>query len=174
MNDLRKRNIVLRVFFFATIMLSMAAVASAQVQGSCSPASVAGTWGYTDTGTLITPNGPVPFAAVGTITVDADGNFTGTQTSSAGGNVVKNAIKGTGTVNADCTGTATVRVYDELGTTPLRTATFFTVFVDNAREEREIATSLAAILPDGTSVPVPAVITGTARKLFPPRFFFFD
>lgn len=164
MKDLTKRNIIRTVLFVCALLLSLAAVASAQPQATCSTASVAGTWGFTDTGTVILPTGPVPFAAVGIITGDAHGNFSGTQTTSVGGRVSKEIFKGIGTVNSDCTGTATFSVYDESGTTLLRTAAFSVVFVDNAREEREIATSLV-LEPSGT--PVPTVITGSAKKLFP-------
>jgi hypothetical protein len=164
MKNLKKPSAIRTVFFFCALLLSLAAVASAQPQGTCSTASAAGTWGFTDTGTLILPTGPVLFAAVGTITGDAHGNFSGTQTSSVGGRVSKETFTGTGTVNSDCTGTATFSVYDESGTTLLRTATFSVVFVDNGREEREIATSLV-LEPTGTRVP--AVITGSAKKLFP-------
>jgi hypothetical protein len=80
-----------------------------------------------------------------------------------GGRVSKETFKGTGTVNSDCTGTATFSVYDESGTTLLRTATRSVVFVDNAREEYEIATSLV-LEPTGTQVPT--VISGSARRLF--------
>ena len=164
MKHLKKHNILRTVFFVCALLLSLTAVASAQPQVVCSTAGVAGTWGFTDTGTVILPNGPVPFAAVGTITGDAHGNFSGTQTTSVGGRISKETFKGIGTVNPDCTGTATFSVYDESGTTLLRTATFSVVFVDNAREEREIATSLV-LEPTGTQVPT--IITGSAKKLFP-------
>jgi hypothetical protein len=164
MKNLKKPNAIRTAFFFCALFLSLAAVASAQPQGTCSTASVQGTWGFTDTGTVILPTGPVPFAAVGIITGDDHGNFSGTQTTSVGGRVSKETFKGTGTVNSDCTGTATFSVYDESGTTLLRTATFSVVFVDSAREEREIATSLV-LEPTGTQVPT--VITGSAKKLSP-------
>jgi len=164
MKDLKKRNIIRTAFFFYALLLSLAAVASAQPQATCSTVSVAGTWGFTDTGTVFLPTGPVPYAAVGIITGDAHGNFSGTQTTSVGGRVSKETFQGIGTVNSDCTGTATFSVYDESETTLLRTATFSVVFVDNARVEREIATSLV-LEPSGTQVPT--VISGSAKKLFP-------
>ncbi len=164
MKDLKERNVIRTVFFFCALFLSLAAVASAQPQGTSSTASVQGTWGFTDTGTVFLPTGPVPFAAVGIITGDAHGNFSGTQTTSVGGRISKETFTGTGTVNSDCTGTATFSVYDESGTTLLRTATRSVVFVDNAREEYEIATSLV-LEPTGTRVPT--VISGCAKKLFP-------
>src|SRR6202051_342962 len=53
--------------------------------GTCSNAGVAGEWGYTETGTVIPTTGAVPFAAVARYTLDADGNLSGTATSSSGG-----------------------------------------------------------------------------------------
>lgn len=152
------------VFFFATLLLGLAAVVSAQDDGTCSLAGVAGEWGHTLTGTLILPTGPVPFAAVGRSTLDADGNLSATQDSSVGGRVGKDTIKGTFTVNSDCTGTLTVGIYDQSGNL-LRTATWATVFVDKRREMRAIITSL--VLPDGTRVP--SVVTQNAKKQFPGR-----
>lgn len=157
-----KRNIVRTIFPFATLLLSLAAVASAQDEGTCSNAGVAGEWGYTETGTLILPTGAVPYASVGSYTLDADGNLSGARTASAGGTIQKATIKGTATVNSDCTGTETLSFYDESGNL-ISTAVKALVFVDNAREVRKIITS--AVLPNGTSVP--AVLTTNAKKLFP-------
>jgi hypothetical protein len=137
--------------------------------------ALAGQAGYVDTGVVITPSGPVAFAAAGKVVGEADGSWTATQTGGTAGNIAKNLLKGTTTLNSDCTATITLSVYDESGTTLLRTATFFAVFDDNASEEREIATSLVLVNSDGTRVPVPAVITGNAKKLFTwPSFFPWD
>jgi len=162
-----KRNIVRTVFFLAALLLSLAAAASAQDRddGTCSPSRVAGEWGYTYTGTIIlpAPTGPVPSAAVGRATFDAAGNVSTTQTSSTGGKVAENTVKGTYTVNSDCTGTLDVSIYDPSGTTLLRTATWAVVFVDHAREFRAILTSLV-LEPSGTSVP--PIVTMNGKKLF--------
>jgi hypothetical protein len=77
MKGLKKRNIVRTIFFFATFLLSLAVVASAQDERACSAAGVAGEWGYTETGTLFLPTGAVPYASVGSYTLDADGNLSG-------------------------------------------------------------------------------------------------
>jgi hypothetical protein len=127
--------------------------------GPCSNAGVAGEWGYTETGTVIPTTGAVPFAAVARYTLDADGNLSGTATSSSGGSTANVTLKGTGTVNSDCTGTLTVGVYESGNL--LRTAAFAFVYVDDAREGRAIVTSL--VLADGASVP--AVLTVDAKKL---------
>jgi len=160
-----KHNIVRTIFFFATLLLSLAAVATAQ-DGFCSSGATAGTWGYTEIGTLILPTGAVPFAAVGRGAIDADGNFSGTQNSGAGASASPNVVKATVTVNSDCTGTLKAGIYDPSGTILVRTAIFAVVFADQATEMQGIVTSLVA-QPSGTSVP--AVLTMNAKKLFPGR-----
>ena len=70
-----KRDIV-RTVLVAMLVLGLAAVASAQGNGGCSNARVAGDWGYTKTGTLFHPvNGPTPFATMGKLTLEADGTL---------------------------------------------------------------------------------------------------
>jgi hypothetical protein len=155
-----KPNLV-RTIFFATLLLGLAARASAQDDRTCSAARVAGAWGYSWTGTFILPTGPVPAAAVGTLTSDAAGGLSGTQTSTVGGVVGQDTLKGTVTLNSDCTATMTIGLYDQSGNL-LRTAVWAVVYVDDAREARAIFTSL--VLPNGMSVP--AVGTCNAKRLF--------
>ncbi|HUI58449.1 MAG TPA: hypothetical protein VLY04_25935 [Bryobacteraceae bacterium] len=163
-----QQNNVRRVFFLATLLLSMAAVASAQYDGTCSNATMSGVWGYTITGTLITPTGPVPFGVIGRSINNIDGTSSATQTSSTGGQVSLDTLKGNGgVVNPDCTTTFSVSVYDKSGTL-LRTANWSGVLVDNGKELRAIMTSL--VLANGTpnGMSIPAIVTMNARKLFPP------
>jgi hypothetical protein len=127
---------------------------------TCSNAAAAGEWAYTETGTVAPASGTVPFAAVARYTLDEAGNLAGTATSSSGGNVSNVTLKGTGTVNADCTSTLTVGVY--AAGILVRTATFGLVYVDNEQEARALVTSL--VLASGVNVP--AVLTVDARKLF--------
>jgi len=157
-----KRNVV-RTICFAALMLSIAAVALAEDPGICSYSGVAGEWGYSDAGTLIPPTGPVPFAIIGRYTLDAEGNFSGTQTSSRGGIISEEILRGAATVNPDCTGTLTVGIYDQSGIL-LRSAVWAMVYVDSAREVRGILTSLR-FEPNGPIVP--AVLTDNAKRLFP-------
>ena len=105
------------IFFFATLLLSLAASASAQGTqgGACTNATAAGRWGTTMTGTLLLPTGAVPFAAVNYATYDGRGNYSGTQTRSNNGTVSRVAFEGTYTVNPDCTGKKTTRTYDQSG-----------------------------------------------------------
>jgi hypothetical protein len=163
----RIRNTV--VMLAAAGMLSMGATQLVQAQtaagdswrnGACSNADVAGAWGWTETGTVIPSTGAVPFAFVARYTLDADGNLSGTATGNSDGSISNVTLKGTGTVNSDCTSTLTVGIY-ESGTL-LRTATVVFVYVDNAQEGRGIVTSI--VLAAGTNVP--SVLTINARKLF--------
>lgn len=162
---MKRINIVRTVLFLATLLLNLAAVASAQDGRTCSNASLAGACGYTETGTVMVPsqNGPVavPAAAVGRYTFDRAGNFSGTQYSSAGGNVSQDTKHGTYAVNPDCTGTLTLSIYNQAGTL-LRNSVWAIVLVDNATEIRGIMTSM--VLPNGT--PLGPIMTISAKRLF--------
>jgi hypothetical protein len=146
----------LAVHSFAVLLTLMPAAHAS----TCTMASVAGNWGYTYTGVLILPSGPVPVAAVGRFTADVSGNISGTQTRTLAGATAHEVIKGSNTVNSDCTATATIGVYDQSGNL-LRTGVIAAVYVNNGREVREIFESLT--LTDGTSLPV--VITAEANKI---------
>ncbi len=73
---------------------------------TCSPGSMQGTHGYSYSGTVMGSN----IAAVGPITFDGDGNLSATYNVSLGGKIFQGAFTGTYTVNADCTGTATLHL----------------------------------------------------------------
>lgn len=166
MKDRKERNIVWRALFFATLLLSLAAVASAQDRDdrACSLPRIAGEWGYSETGTVYLPTGAIAYASVGSYTIDEEGNLSGMRTASAGGTIVPATIKGTATVKPDCTGTLTLGFYDASGKL-IGAAVKFVVYVDNAREARAIVTFVPG--PDGTSVPT--VLVTNARKMFPRR-----
>jgi hypothetical protein len=127
---------------------------------ACSAAAVAGEWAYTETGSVMPSTVAVPFAAVARYTLDAGGDLSGRATSSSGGTVADVTLKGTGTVNPDCTGTLTVGVYASGNL--VRTATFDVAYVDGTRGARAIIASL--VLADGTIVP--SVLTVDAKKVF--------
>ena len=154
-----KRNNARATLAILSIAVFLATLAPAAHASTCTMASVAGNWGYTYTGTLLLPSGPVPVAAVGRYTATADGNISGTQTRSVAGDTAQELIKGSGSLNSDCTGTATISVYDQSGNL-LRTATLASVYVNNGKEVRDIFESL--VLPDGSALPV--VITAEATK----------
>ena len=127
---------------------------------TCSNASVAGAWAFTETGTFIPATGAAPFAAVASYTLDSNNNLVGTATSSLGGTVSDFTLQGSGVVNPDCTGTLSINVYKS--GTLARTANFNIVYVNNSRGARALNTSV--ILADGTSVPT--VVTFNAQKVF--------
>ena len=127
----------------------------------CSLATVAGDYGFTLTGTLLFPTGPVPFAAIGTAMLTAQGNGSGTEARNVGGSFANETLTATFTVNPDCTGAATIMAF-ESGQL-VRTAVVSAVWDDNSNEIREIAQSVT--LPDGTRIP--AVLTVEARKISP-------
>jgi hypothetical protein len=126
---------------------------------ACSAAVVAGDWAYTETGWVIPGTVAVPFAAVARYTLDADGNLLGTATSSSGGTTANVTLKGTSTVDRDCTGSLTVGVYAQGNL--VRTASFDIVYINNGREARAIVVSL--VLANGTLVP--SVLTIDAKKV---------
>jgi len=125
----------------------------------CSNASIAGSWGYTYTGTIFTPNGPVPAASVGHYSQDAAGSVTGSQNRSVAGSSGVEDISGTVTVNPDCTaaGKIDVLVNGQLQ----RTALLAIVYDSNGNHARMIFQSLT--LPGDTNIPV--VITLDANRI---------
>jgi hypothetical protein len=74
------------------------------LHAACSNVTTVGNWAYTYTGTIFTPNGPVPAAAVGHFYQDGTGNITGSQTRSVAGQSGVEDISGTVSVNGDCHG----------------------------------------------------------------------
>jgi hypothetical protein len=166
MKDPKKCSLTLNIALLVPLWLGLTAMASAQKQGVCSANRLAGQAGFTATGTVILQTGPVPFAIVGKVTSQADGTLTGTQTASLGGSVSHETSQGALTLNPDCTGTMTVDIHDESGTLPDRTAVWFVVVDDNAKEMRSIMTSLVLHLPGG-DVSTPAIVTMNTRKLLP-------
>ena len=127
----------------------------------CSIAGAAGKWAYTYTGTIFTPNGPLPAASVGRFTEDVSGNLTGSQTRSVAGSSGAEDIAGTLSVNRDCTATATISAY--VNGQLQRTAVLAVVFDKNMNHARGIFESV--VLPNGTNVPV--VLTSDNSRMFP-------
>lgn len=143
------------ISFLLLMLLNAAPPAHAQ---QCSPAGVAGGYGFTITGTLVLPTGAVPLAGVGKALLNTDGGFSATESRSVGGEFADETLKGTFTVNSDCTGTLTAYVF-ESGKL-VRTSVFSIVFDDHMKELRAVQQSLT--LPDGTTVL--GVITVEGKK----------
>lgn len=149
----------LRVLCGVTLLAVLVSGAPSAQASQCSLAVTAGNYGFTLTGVLILSTGPVPLAAVGRASLDAVGNASGTESRSVGGGFADETFSGTYTVNADCTGTATISFY-ESGQL-VRTSVLSMVFDNNQREIRMVQKSLQ--LPNGAFLPV--VITVEARRI---------
>ncbi len=78
-----KRNIAGTMFFACMLLVNLTAMAVDDF--SCSPANVAGTWGYIETATIFISGIAYPYASVGIYTLDAAGNLSGARTASAAG-----------------------------------------------------------------------------------------
>jgi hypothetical protein len=107
-------------------------VNAAEAAGPCSLHNVAGTYGYTGSGTVVVANPiappPIPVNEAGTFVLNADGTFTITKVFQNVNGVIMNTspVTGTYTVSSDCTTTAT----NQFG------SSFFGVFVDERKEIR--------------------------------------
>jgi len=134
------------------------AIATPQAQaGSCSLAALAGRWTYTYTGTIFTPNGPVPLASVGRFRQDAAGNIQGTQTRSVGGSSGVEDISGVISINKyDCSATGTIDVL--VDGQVQRTATLALAYDQDDNHMRAIFVSLTLV--DGTNLPVVITVDG--------------
>ena len=139
---------------------ALASIATSTSATPCSLAKSAGSYGFTLTGTVILPTGPIPIAAVGRANLDAAGNASGTESRSVGGGFANETFTGTYTVDTDCTGSATLNFY-ESGQL-VRTSVLTVVFDNNEREIRMVQKSLQ--LPNAAFLPV--VITVAARRIF--------
>jgi hypothetical protein len=84
----------------------------------CTLRKLEGSYGIFANGTVVTPPPGVPagpFATVGTMVVEENGNATVTLTRSFNGTITREVLPGTVTINEECTGTATfggVRTFD--------------------------------------------------------------
>jgi hypothetical protein len=162
-----KRNLVGTVCC-ATLLLSAAAVTLAgdRLDRTCSIHSVKGAWGYSESGTLYHPLlGPIPYASVGSYTVDHRGNLSGARNASAAGTIQFATVKGTATVNPDCSGELHLSFYDQSNNL-LNTAVKFVVYVEDSTAARSIMTDV--VLPDGATH-VKAVLVTDAKKQFSDR-----
>jgi len=148
------KNILVR---FGLVIAILCSASTLPLHAQCSQASVAGRWAYTYTGTIRTNAGALPAASVGHFKLDRSGNLSGGQTFTLAGQTDAEDINGTVTVNADCTGTATVQVL--LNGQLQRTSTLAVIFDKNANHTRAIFDSV--VLPDGTHLPVVITFDGS-------------
>ncbi len=152
-------NFLKKMMLTLAVAIAMAVIASPAHAQHCTAAKLAGNWAFTLNGTLILPTGPVPIAAVGTATLEANGTLSGTEARSVGGQYAQETSDGTFSVNPNCTGTITVNFYE--GGQLARTSVLSFV-VDTANTEiRMVQASLT--LPDGTVLP--AIVTVEAKRM---------
>jgi len=139
------------ILMFAVGIASLATPAHAQ---HCTNAKLAGNWAFTLSGTLVLPTGPVPIAAVGAATLEANGTLAGTEARSVGGQYADETENGTFSVNPDCTGSMTINFYED---GQLVRTSVLSIVVDTANTEvRMVQASLT--LPDGTVLPIIATV----------------
>ncbi len=146
---------------FAVIGLFLL-LAGPSLHAACTSATAAGTFGFTTTGILIlpAPTGPVPVGAVGSITVDLNGNAAGSQDRSLGGAFAHETLTGTLTVNRDCTISLLANVFDSSGNL-VRTSTIDGVLVNNGKQIRAIFETV--VLANGVSLG--SVLTVDANRV---------
>ena len=135
-------------------------LAGPSLHAACTSATAAGTFGFTTTGTLILPSGPVPVGAVGLITFQLNGDVSGNQDRSVGGIFAHETITGTLTVNRDCTISLLANVFDSSGNL-VRTSTIDGVLVNNGKQIRAIFETL--VLANGVSLG--SVLTVDANRV---------
>src|ERR1039458_1486827 len=99
----------LRIGSIPTLLLIFLLLANGLQAQHCSSNTTAGRYVVACSGYLSpVPNGPlVPAKILGTATADDKGTFNGSATASIGGGIVKQTVKGTEQLNADCTGAIT-------------------------------------------------------------------
>ena len=138
-----KRTIAWTVFFVCMLLVNLTATAGDGFV--CSPANVAGTWGYIETATIFDSGVGYPYASVGSYTLDAEGNLSGARTASLAGTTLRATIVGTATVNPDCTGTENLSFYDESGNLTGQ-ATKALVYVNKGKEVNKIITAPSGLI----------------------------
>jgi hypothetical protein len=105
----RRMNTVCAVIAFVSFFGLLAAPSAfGDFRGNCNNGSLNGSFGFTLTGSRTDTN-PGARAAVGQLTLDGNGNLTGSETQSNNGTIVTGVTEaGTYTVNSDCSGSATL------------------------------------------------------------------
>jgi hypothetical protein len=143
-------------FFVIALALIVSAPAHAWDR-QCSVASVAGNWGFTDSGTVINVG---PRTAVGVFTLDGKGNLlNGIATSSLNGTIYDEMFSGSYTVSSNCTGTLTADIY--ISGALAYTVKLNLAFDRNMEHLRGLFTS--AVEPNGTSLETVIALDGNKQ-----------
>ena len=88
-----KRQLTRTTFILLSIGALWIALTPA-AQAGCSQTQAAGQWGFSYSGTVLTPSAAVPIASAGRFYQDSSGNVSGTETVNLGGNASDDVIKG--------------------------------------------------------------------------------
>jgi len=100
-----KRITAIEVAVIVFGLFALSVVPNAQAQ--CSDKTLKGSFALVATGNVVTGATPGPRAAVGLLAFDGEGHFSGSYTKSKNGTIYENlSVKGTYTVNSNCTGSA--------------------------------------------------------------------
>jgi hypothetical protein len=152
---LKIQHMISKTFMASVLAILILGGGSAMAQSqetaapSCTISNIAGSYAFTAIGS-VSPSTDTPFAAVGVLNIDANGNASGSDTANALGVAVARTFTGTITVNSDCTGTVNLNFvgapFDGLAVANL-------IFEDSRKGIRGIQL-----------VPVGPVITLSARR----------
>jgi hypothetical protein len=135
----------------ATMALAVAIASTARAADKgCSNATLTGTFAYTNTGFFTSAAAPPiqagPFAGVGLQTFDGNGGTTASMWASINGNISQVTIKGTYSVNLDCTGMFTLVPSIVSPPITLPAGQIFFVIDDNGAEFRAINLILGHVI----------------------------
>lgn len=176
-----KHNMGWVLLFVAMLLVSLTAFAENngdKDSPACSLNRIAGSWGYSETGMWVvsnpatplpTPLALLPYASVGSYTIDRDGSVSGQRTNAQSLSPHQTCIiSGDATVNPDCTGTLNVLFSDPPGGSGCSGGTTKLVVYINK------ATEAFMIIPFDpiNNFPAPGLKTGVvlttnAKKIFP-------
>lgn len=174
-----KRNIVWVVFLVVMLLVSLTVFAqnNGDKDGrACSLNLIAGSWGYSETGMQIvsnpatplpTPLALLPYASVGSYTIDRNGSVSGQRTNAQSLLPHQTClISGTATVNPDCTGTLNVSFSNPPGGSGCSGGTSKLVVYVNKATEAFMIIPFDPIT-NTAGLKVGAVLTTNAKKIFP-------
>ena len=144
---------IMRNMFTVTLTTALAVIVAPTARAgekACSNATLTGTFAYTNTGFFTAAAAPPAqagsAASVGVQTFDGNGGTTATAWVSVNGNIFQVTIKGTYSVNPDCTGTLTLfpSIVSPPITVPPRQVFF--VIDDDGAEFRAINTTAGDVV----------------------------
>jgi hypothetical protein len=156
-------NNVSRVAVMIVFLSTCALVCVTPMQAQeCSAAGLVGKWGFSSTGTLLTPTKTLLYASAGVFTVDAAGAIVGNMTEDINGGFANiPLITGRIVTRADC---RTVLILNFTLSSPL-------VFIRTVRgavreNQSDIHGVLTEFVEPSTSMPISSVVTFEAERLF--------